>query len=299
MKINLDLTKLYNEGKINQQEYSKLLLLSTPIEKKGSALINIIGAFGVLAVVGSLAILITNLLIGIILSLLVSIIGILIVYKYKLQWGLLGNILLIIGAIGTAICAINYFDNNILVYLFISVLFLIISLISESGLLISLAAISISPLIKAEAYYGHASYTLVITQPIISILVFSLLSIGSYIVSKSISSTYERLLVIFSRTCLFMVNFSFMVGSLWGDQLGDLKIADFYIGILWAVGLLLTGVWASYREKKFVLNTVATFGMIHFYTQWFERLGAQPIALLVAGLMTIFVAIGLWKYNKS
>jgi iron complex transport system permease protein len=41
------------------------------------------------------------------------------------------------------------------------------------------------------------------------------------------------------------------------------------------------------------VTTAATFGAINFYTQWFERLGAEPWALIVAGLTIVGVAVGL------
>ena len=51
------------------------------------------------------------------------------------------------------------------------------------------------------------------------------------------------------------------------------------------------------REPALGVNTAATFGAIHFYTQWFERLGAQPWAIIVAGLTVVAIAVALWRYN--
>jgi hypothetical protein len=38
-----------------------------------------------------------------------------------------------------------------------------------------------------------------------------------------------------------------------------------------------------------------TFGAINYYTQWFERLGAEPLTIIVAGLTTVAVAVGLME----
>ncbi len=48
-----------------------------------------------------------------------------------------------------------------------------------------------------------------------------------------------------------------------------------------------------------MLNLAAVFGAIHFYTQWFEKLGATPLSVLVAGMTTLALAIGIWKYNQG
>jgi hypothetical protein len=47
-----------------------------------------------------------------------------------------------------------------------------------------------------------------------------------------------------------------------------------------------------------VVTTVAVFGAIEFYTQWFERLGAEPWAIIIAVTIVGF-AIVLWRYNLT
>ena len=39
-------------------------------------------------------------------------------------------------------------------------------------------------------------------------------------------------------------------------------------------------------------------GAIHFYTQWLERLGLEPISVFVGGLLMLALALGLWMFNK-
>ena len=47
-----------------------------------------------------------------------------------------------------------------------------------------------------------------------------------------------------------------------------------------------------------MLNIIAVFGAIHFYTQWFERLGVQPGSVFVGGCVMLAFALGLWKFNQ-
>ena len=77
------------------------------------------------------------------------------------------------------------------------------------------------------------------------------------------------------------------------------NISDDVFAVLWALVLLATAVWSWKRNRRWVLNTVATFGGIHFYTQWFEYLGASPGTVLVAGLLALGFAVGLRSVNSK
>ena len=47
------------------------------------------------------------------------------------------------------------------------------------------------------------------------------------------------------------------------------------------------------------MNVVAVFGAIHFYSQWFERLGASPGSVLTAGGVALGFALGLRALNAK
>ncbi len=143
----------------------------------------------------------------------------------------------------------------------------------------------------AHAGYWHATYMLAIYEPLVTIVLFSLLALGAYYLSKSLAADYERLALTAARTSVFMVNFGFWIGSLWGDHLllihallrGDPSIQTNYSDnsqmisplafvIGWLVVLLGAAIWAVRENRRWVVNVAAVFGAIHFYTQWFERL---------------------------
>jgi hypothetical protein len=42
----------------------------------------------------------------------------------------------------------------------------------------------------------------------------------------------------------------------------------------------------------------AVFGAIHFYTQWFDKLGASPLSFLLGGLLLLAFALGFCKFNR-
>jgi hypothetical protein len=112
-----------------------------------------------------------------------------------------------------------------------------------------------------------------------------------------------------ARVSVFLVNFGFWIASLWGDRLVWLRsfadpavvgnayeavIPRLWFVIAWAVVLVATGTWAVQANRRWVVTIVAIFGAIHFYTQWFERLGATPLSVLIAGLVTLAAAIAIW-----
>jgi type VI protein secretion system component VasK len=67
----------------------------------------------------------------------------------------------------------------------------------------------------------------------------------------------------------------------------------------WAILIIAVGAWAAHTNRRWVVTTAAVFGAIEFYTQWFERLGAEPWAIIVAGLTIVAFAIALWRYNLT
>jgi hypothetical protein len=68
--------------------------------------------------------------------------------------------------------------------------------------------------------------------------------------------------------------------------------------VLWAVALLGAGIWAVQVNRRWLVNLVAVFAGIHFYTQWFERLGATPLSVLLGGLVMLASAFALWMFNR-
>jgi len=67
--------------------------------------------------------------------------------------------------------------------------------------------------------------------------------------------------------------------------------------LAWAIGVLVAGARAWKRDRRWMVNVVTVFGAIDLYTQWFERLGASPSSVLVAGLAALGLAIALKAFN--
>lgn len=260
MKVTLNLTKLLEEGKISKEEHDKLADLSKT-ETKSHAFAIVVALSAVSIVIGT--------------------VGLFPEFFKALGEALLG----LFGARGLHAAAI--------------VLSALGSLVAGSGFLATLCAFAILTFLgKAGMFYSHAAYSVAIQEPGLTVVAFSVLAWVAYLASRRLNPKQMRVTIIFSRACIFIVNLAFWVGSLWGDTRGSLNISDLAFTIGWAVALVGVGLWAASKDKRWVVNTAAIFGSIHFYTQWFERLGATPGSLLTAGLIALGIMYGFRSYNR-
>jgi hypothetical protein len=177
-----------------------------------------------------------------------------------------------------------------------------------------LAVLAASACLGARAGYSHALYSLAIFEPTLTVVLFSAVALIAYQASQRLSAEYERLAITAARTSLLLINFGFWIGSLWGDPLMLIRsmnakdaslafmtktvIPATVFSILWAVALLGAGIWAVQVNRRWLVNFVAVFGGIHFYTQWFERLGATPLSVLLGGLVMLASAFALRVLNR-
>ncbi len=299
MKVTLDLTKLLEEGKISRAEFEKLSQLSA--EGTGSLAFNILVGFGVIAVSGASLALLPTSATAIIVGLIVSIVGLLLVQSQSRQWGVLANICILVGALLLGGGVIKFAEGSVNAFLLVTAVFSAAGIVARNGLLIALAVLALSSCVGARTGYFHATYFLGIQEPAVTVVLFSLLGIGAYQLSKHLAADYQKLALTGARTSVFLVNFGFWIGSLWGDrnQQGDVVIPDWLFAVLWAGALIASAVWAAKRNRRWMLNIVATFGAIHFYTQWFEHLGATPATVLLAGFLALGFAIGIWNFNRQ
>ncbi len=190
------------------------------------------------------------------------------------------------------------------------------AIVARSGLLMAAAVLALGACLGARAGYWHATYALAIYEPAVTIVLFSVLALATYFISKRLPAEYERLALIAARTSIFMINFGFWIGSLWGDNLRLIRslihndpsiltadggpdiISPFAFSVGWAIVLLAVAVWGMRANRRWVVNVAAVFGAIHLYTQWFDSLGPGPLAFIIGGLLMLAFAYGLWALNR-
>lgn len=309
MKVVLDLSQLLEDGEITQVEAEKLKRLS--VKSTGSLAFNILIGFGVVAVAIGAILLVPDAMTGIVLGAIILALGLVLLHYARVEWGVLGNICVILGALGLGGGVVYMTEGSLWAFLGCAIGFAIAGVIARSGLLVALAVLALSSVLGARTGYFHASYFLGIKEPTLTIIAFSLITLAAYQVSLMVSAVYERLALMAARVSILLVNFGFWIGSLWGDRLEQLTgvlgrtkenvltIPRLYFVIGWALALIAFAVWAMRNDRRWVVNVCSVFGAIHFYTQFFERLGPNPLAILLAGVTALGIAIAIWQYNKK
>lgn len=309
MKVVLDLSQLLEDGEITQAEAEKLKRLS--VKSTGSLAFNILIGFGVIAVAIGAILIVPNAVTGIILGAIVLGFGLVLLHYSPMEWGVLANICVILGALGLGGGVVYMTEGSVWAFLGCAIGFAIGGVIARSGLLIALAVIALSSVLGARTGYFHASYFLGIKEPTLTVIAFSLITLACYQVSLFVGAAYERLALMAARVSILLVNFGFWIGSLWGDRIEQLsgffgRSAENPIFIPrvafvagWALALIAFAVWAMANDRRWVVNVCAVFGAIHFYTQFFERLGPNPLAVLLGGVSALGIAIAIWQFNKK
>lgn len=314
MKVTLDLTRLVETGKLTAAEAERLRALGA--QETGALGINILIGFGVVAVAAGAIALVPTPFTAIAIGIAMFATGFALTLKKSEQWDLLANICVVIGALMFAGGILAYAKGSLTAMMIVTLTFAGASILARSSLLMAGAVLALASCFGARAGYWHATYALAIYEPTITIVVFGALAFVAYRLSHKLRADYERIAITASRTSVFLVNFGFWIGSLWGDRLlllrslwaNDPNIAatagraivisswTFVIG--WAVALLAVAIWGVKANRRWVVNVAAVFGAIHFYTQWFERLGPSPISFFIGGVLMLVFALGLWQFNR-
>jgi iron complex transport system permease protein len=313
MKITLDLSKLVEENKLTVEEADRLRALAA--HDTGSLAINVLVGFGVAAVsAGALAVVPTPAT-ALLLGIAVFGIGLAFSVSRNEQWTLLAQICLVIGALMFCGAVLALGNGALSALLIVTAALAAAAIVARSGLLMAAAVLALGACLGAKAGYWHATYALAIYEPTLTVILFSALALAAYLVSKRLPAEYERLALIAARTSVFMVNFGFWIGSLWGDNLRLIRslmyndatiltaagpdiISPAVFAAGWAIALFGVGLWGMQANRRWVVNVAAVFGAIHFYTQWFDRLGPQPLSFIFGGLLMLVFAFALWSFNR-
>jgi hypothetical protein len=318
IRIVLDITRLVEEGKLTPQEADRLRALAK--RDTGSLAINVLMSFGAVAVAAGIIALEPVFTTGAALGVALVAIGLAISFFAAEQWGLLGTATTIIGALLLAGGVIGFVEADFAGLAFSALLFLALAVAIRSNFLIALVPLALAGALGSSTGYQHAVYMLTVNEPSITIAFFALLAGTAYLISQHVGQAYQQLAIVFARVSLILVNFGFWIGSLWGDYPGEtwaqgqgyrlwsdreawraahLHVPETAFIVGWAILIIAVGAWAARTNRRWVVTTAAVFGAIEFYTQWFERLGAEPWAIIVAGLTIVGFAIALWRYNLT
>lgn len=191
----------------------------------------------------------------------------------------------------------------------------------------ALAIVPFAQMLDTGTAYFSAAYVFYSPEPTLSILQMSALIGACLSVAHRAGPALVRQAGIMMVMAFIVANMCFLVGSIWGDVIGErlwgpvyrdftgdwtaysdardafraqaITISEGVYSVVWA--LLLAGliVWAAMSNRRGMFNTAMTFAGIHAYTQMFETFYDEPLAYVVGGLAAIPLAFGLWRLNNA
>ncbi|MEM6322392.1 MAG: hypothetical protein AAF748_01840 [Pseudomonadota bacterium] len=195
-------------------------------------------------------------------------------------------------------------------------------------------ALAIAPFAQAldtGTSYFHAAYVFYSPESTLSILQMSVaVVLGLWIAHRS-SERIARHSRIFATMAFIVANLCALVGSLWGDWVGQTvwgpgrywSVRDQFDGIadwqaasnafketalfisadtyaiVWGIVLAAIIARAAWRANRGLFNAAITFGAIHGYTQMFESFFDAPGAYVLAGFSAVALAWIVWTINRS
>lgn len=193
----------------------------------------------------------------------------------------------------------------------------------------ALAIVPFAQMLSTGTAYFHAAYVFYSPEPTLTILqMAALIAVMMFTISRT-SDRIGRHAGILAIMAAVVGNLAFLVGSLWGDEVGlsfyrgegpnyddfddwqayrdayDAWKATFFVisehvfSAVWAI-LLIAGAWLSaVTSKRGLFNASVTFLGIHAYTQMFESFSDEPMVYALGGLAAIPLAWGLWRLNQK
>ncbi|MEL6752825.1 MAG: hypothetical protein AAFO57_02265 [Pseudomonadota bacterium] len=311
MKISLDIDALIADGTV-PRELGEVLRARGKPAAGGTVAISVLLIFGAIAVAGGVLAYDPSATVGLLLAATALGAGFTVQNMLGAPWRLLAHGLAIMGGLGLAgWVGAEFHDHESAFWppVAITLIFGAIAAAFRNTFLAVMATLSLGAVIGSGTGYWHASYMLVVRESFITIALFGALAAGAYALRDRIRDAWQGLSTAVARTAVIMVNFGFWVGSLWGDHIGEhwyagdswqaaadwresaLYLPEAVFSIGWAAALFALILKAP-RGGFLSVSSIVFLG-IHFYTQIFETLGAEPFTMILGGVLAVAIAVYL------
>ena len=307
--VRLDLSALTRSGALAPEEAARLKTLALPDQKAG-LMINLLLFSGAIAVAAGAIALVPDATTGLILALLALGGGIVLkAFDAEQNWRVLWQGLAFMGVIGVSgWIALEFQDARHWPPVAIAALTAAAAVAFRSAFLSALAVLAGGAILGSGTAYWHASYAIFVSEPTLTLVILSALAAGLYALRERVDAAWRAVMTSGARTAAFLAALGFWVGSLWGDHVGEhwargedrwrassewretaLHVPDWLFSLGWAGALI--ALIATQPRGGFLSVSAVVFLAIHAYTQYFETFGAEPVALLIAGLTAFGLAV--------
>lgn len=307
--IRLDMTALTRSGTLSPEEAARLEALALPDQKAG-LMINLLLFSGAIAVAAGAIALVPDATTGLVLALLALGGGASIkALDRQADWRVLWQGLAFMGVIGVSgWIAFEFEEARHWPPVAIAALTTGAAIGFRSAFLSALAVLAGGAILGSGTAYWHASYAIFVSEPTLTVLILSALSASLYALRNRAAQAWQAMLTSAARISAFIAAMGFWVGSLWGDHVGEhwaraegrwraamewretaTHVPEWVFSFGWAGALI--GLIATQPRGGFLSVSAVVFLAIHAYTQFFETFGAQPWAMLIAGLTAFTLAV--------
>ncbi|NEX46813.1 hypothetical protein [Pseudotabrizicola algicola] len=213
-----------------------------------------------------------------------------------------------------------------LVYAYTAILLALAGWATDVRLVTALAIVPFAQMLSTSTSYFHAAYVFMSPEPTLSILQMSALVVAMVWLGNRLPERSARHSRILATLGFVVANLCALVGSLWGDVVGqtiwgpgydwttDMSYEEYdaarqafeanafvisanAYSILWAIALIAVIAWAAQTNRRALFNAGVTFAAIHAYTQMFESFADEPLAYVIGGFAAIPLAWGMWRLN--
>lgn len=192
-------------------------------------------------------------------------------------------------------------------------------------LITALAIVPLAQMLDTGTFYDHAMYAFYSPESTLTIAQMVLVIGIALVVAARVAPRHARHALILALMACIVANLAALVGSLWGDVVGESLVVGYRRGpdqtwdefealqeafraqtitisanlytVLWAITLGALVIWTALSNRRGLFNVCVTFAGLHAYTQLFESFGDAPLAYVIGGLCAIPLAWGVWKAN--
>ncbi len=315
-KITLDLDALLAEGRLTAAEAERLKTMA--VTGRGlSTVVQVLYILGALGLAGGVMVLKPEPVTGMALAALAIGFAIFAQATRREDLGMLGTAMGICGTVGLCGSIGMQFGETLpalTINAIITAITLAATIILRSRFLAALVPLSIASLLGSSTGYWHASYGIMVREPLLTVIVFAVLSGVFFLAAYRLKAIWSQMVTVAGRVSWLVMNFGFWVGSLWGDQIGDhfirptpdapmenvrsawLFIPEGAFILAWAAVSIATIIFM--HRNRFAVNASITFLAINVYTQFYEWFGGSGFVMLTGGVTLLAFAFGLYHFDR-
>jgi hypothetical protein len=194
-------------------------------------------------------------------------------------------------------------------------------------LVTALAIVPFAQVLDTGTLYFHAAYVFASPEPTLSLIQMALAVTAALWIAAFYNERTGRHAQIFATLAFITGNLCALVGSLWGDWIGEtiwgvgsrnqyaswddleaardafqngaIFISPNVFSVLWALALVAVITLAAKRSNRALFNAGVTFASIHAYTQMFETFADESLAFVIGGFGAVALAWVVWRLNTD